>query len=971
MVITTYKIKLALLILMCIFVIKDCVSQSHNTKPYILLQKGKVEKAEKEARDLLEKDEENALAYYVLSEVLFQLEPRKYLDSYNMICQAQNLFRKNEENIQKENWKDDGFTLKNIRETIKKVCHYAALEVESQKSIDLCLEFLDTYNNAPQNDINRIESLLYELAFNESLESNTTDSWSYFIENFPLSPRIREAFTYKEMFDFENAISLNTIDEWRAFIRNNPNSANRSEAKSILESLEYENAVEINAISEFARFITSYPYSNNKSKAEELRDNLEFAKALSTNKIFDLKDFKQKRPNSHLKLKTDSILGVLEYAVYVDAPSLFRLKNYISNYPSNKNYEILLSELISISEQNNSMDLIIYAASVEGLNTTSEIAIIEGGFRIRGERGITSELNKLENDIGNLLDRHPDYISSISELKSLISESPEYLTPSTPEFSSYISRAHHEFSFAEKMYLRSYVAFLEFRDRLLDLNDHQIANTLSSINSIDLNNWWLSELVRVYEDPIAISRTLKGKVNSDLGEYVPTPTSDGRNMYYCLNDTRSENIFMSNYENGTWGKGQIISDLSSDNSNDAPLNISTDGMELILFRSGEIMKSEKTSSGWSTPYVLSDLNIGSWNAGAQLVSTKEAMIFTSVISDDNPHKDIFVSLIERDGEFSTPINIGPVINTSGNDRTPFLHPDMKTLYFSSTGHGGIGDMDVFMSKRLNDSCWTCWSTPVNLGRGINTSLTDWGFKISTDGTTAYFAQDNPGHNQDLYEVNLTEKMKPDLVATVEGKVLDKYNQPVEAKIIWENLETEEIIGEAQTDPVDGSYFIVLPTGNVYGYFVEIDGFYPTSSSVDLSNQTKFSSISEDIDMVFTEDVIEGKKDAIIPVNNIFFSIGSDELLSISNSEIKRLSEFINTYNRSVVLSGHTDNTGTIENNQILSEKRANSVKQALINLGCNKEQLQTKGYGEMNPVASNDSKLGRQKNRRVELTFAN
>ncbi|HIB77334.1 MAG TPA: OmpA family protein [Flavobacteriales bacterium] len=124
-------------------------------------------------------------------------------------------------------------------------------------------------------------------------------------------------------------------------------------------------------------------------------------------------------------------------------------------------------------------------------------------------------------------------------------------------------------------------------------------------------------------------------------------------------------------------------------------------------------------------------------------------------------------------------------------------------------------------------------------------------------------------------------------------------------------------------------------------------------------------------MVFTEDVLEGKKDAIIPVNNIFFSIGSDELLSISNSEIKRLSEFINTYNRSVVLSGHTDNTGTIENNQILSEKRANSVKQALINLGCNKEQLQTKGYGEMNPVASNDSKLGRQKNRRVELTFAN
>jgi len=970
MAVTTFKIKLTLLFIMWLVMINNCVSQSHNTKPYILLQKGKVEKAEKEAQNLLEKDEENALAYYVLSEALFQLDPQNYLDSYNLICMAQNLFRKSEEKIQKEEWKDDGFTSKNIRETIKKVCHYAALEVESQKSIELCLEFIDIYSNAPQNDINRIENLLYELAFDKSLKSNTSDSWNYFIENFPLSPRIHEAFTYKEIVDFEYAKSENTIDEWIVFIRNNPNSSNRLQAKSILESLEYEKAVEINTISEFVRFITSYPYSNKKSKAEELRDNLEFAKALSTNKIVDLKGFKKTRPNSHLKIKTDSILSVLEYTVYVDSPSLFRLMNFINNYPSSNNYEILLSELISIAEQNNSMDLINYAASVEGLNTTSEIAIIEGAVRIRGDRGLTSELNKLENDIGNLLDRHPNYISSINELKSLISESPEYLTPSTPEFSSYVSRAHHEFSFAEEMYLRSYVAFIEFRDGLTGLSEIQIANVLRSINSVGLENWWLSELIRVYEDPVSVSRTLKGGVNSDFGEYVPTPTSDGRNMYYCLNDTRSENIFMSNYENGAWGEGQIISELSSDNSNDAPLNISTDGMELILFKSGEIMKSEKTSTGWSTPYVLSDLNIGSWNAGAQLVSTKEAMIFTSVISDDNPHKDIFVSLIERDGEFSTPINIGPVINTSGNDRTPFLHPDMKTLYFSSTGHGGIGDMDVFMSKRLHDSCWTCWSTPVNLGRGINTKLTDWGFKISTDGTAAYFAQENPGHDQDLYEVYLSEKMKPNLVATVEGQVLDKYNQPVEAKIIWENLETEEIIGEAQTDPVDGSYFIVLPTGNVYGYFVEIEGFYPTSSSVDLSNQTKFSSISEDIDMVFTEDVIEGKKDAKIPINNIFFSIGSHELLSISNSEIKRLSDFIQTYNRNVVLSGHTDNTGTIENNQILSENRANSVKKALINLGCTEEQLQTKGYGEMIPVASNDSKSGRQKNRRVELTFA-
>ena len=955
---------------LCVGITSTCYTQSSNTKPFNLLQKGKIEKAAKDAQNLLDKDQGNALAYYVLSETSFQLDSQNYLAAYNLACLSQTSYRNSDEEDQKEKWEKAGFTSKLIRGIINKLCHYAALEVELRKSIEMCLSFRAIYKNAQPEDLNRVDSLLYELAFTEASQKNTVESWNHYIQTLPLSPRISEAYTHKEKAAFDRAEKLNTIDAWIAFIRNNPNSNNRAEAKRNLESLEFTVAVGINSISEYERFILTYPSSEKLLEIKEYRDDLELGRALSSHTIFDLKEFKKRRPNSYLRLKTDSILSELEYVVYVDYPTLFRLKNFILNYPNGKKYSEMLFELITRAEQSNSMELILYAASVPNLKMEDEIALIEGGIRIRSKRGEVSDLDLLEQELSILLSKHVGHANSIIELRRLINVTPEYLNPCKDEFRTHYAQPNHDFSLAERMYLRSYHAFIEYRKELFELNEINDLSTLRLTKSYDLNNWWISELLRIYEEPIAFSRTIKGQLNTSLGEYVPTPTSDGKTMYYCQNDTHTENIYMSKHEMEEWGPGEKVYDLSTDNSNDAPLNISTDGMELIIFKSGEIMKSEKTASGWSEPDIISELNIGTWNAGAQLVSTKEAMIFTSLISDDEPHKDIFVALLTREGEISEPINIGPVINTSGNDRTPFLHPDMKTLYFSSNGHGGLGEMDVFMSKRLNDSCWTCWSTPINLGRGVNSKLTDWGFKISTDGTTAYYAQKNPGYDNDLFEIKLSKEMRPDVVATIEGRIVDKYNQPVEAKIIWENLETEEIIGEAKTDPVDGSYFIVLPTGNVYGYFVEMDGFYPTSSSIDLTNQTHFTSISEDIEMVFTEDVLDGLEDAKIPINNIFFSTGSDELLSISNSELKRLAEFIKTYNRSVVISGHTDDIGSNERNQSLSEQRANSVKEALIDLGCDAEQLNTIGYGELKPVVSNNTRAGRKKNRRVELTFA-
>jgi len=138
----------------------------------------------------------------------------------------------------------------------------------------------------------------------------------------------------------------------------------------------------------------------------------------------------------------------------------------------------------------------------------------------------------------------------------------------------------------------------------------------------------------------------------------------------------------------------------------------------------------------------------------------------------------------------------------------------------------------------------------------------------------------------------------------------------------------------------------------------------------LREQNKFITVDEDVDMVYVEDVLLGGQEVSIPINNIFFENGSKELLTISNAELERLASFILEHQLGVMLSGHTDNVGTEESNQTLSEQRALSVKNVLIGLGCPETLLETQGFGEALPVTDNTTSKGRQTNRRVVLTFS-
>jgi outer membrane protein OmpA-like peptidoglycan-associated protein len=329
--------------------------------------------------------------------------------------------------------------------------------------------------------------------------------------------------------------------------------------------------------------------------------------------------------------------------------------------------------------------------------------------------------------------------------------------------------------------------------------------------------------------------------------------------------------------------------------------------------------------------------------------------------------DLYVSFKDKEGEWQTPVNLGKAINTPFIERTPFLHPDMKTLYFSSDGHGGLGRLDVYKTTRLDDS-WTNWSKPVNLGKSINTPENDWGYKVSTDGKRAYFAfMKEKEQGQDLYQIDLPKNMQPNEVSTVSGTLTDRIGNPLFAEIIWEDLETGKEVGRLKSDPETGTFFITLPNDKKYSYYIEKDGYFPKSNNIDLTDKNKQVELKETLSLVKIEEMIAGEQ--TMQLKNLFFDPNKYVLKEASYLELNRLANLIKKYDLKIRIEGHTDSEGTEKDNLLLSQNRANAVKEYLVEKGFDATKIFAKGYGETKPVAENKTPTGRQLNRRVEVLF--
>jgi len=478
-------------------------------------------------------------------------------------------------------------------------------------------------------------------------------------------------------------------------------------------------------------------------------------------------------------------------------------------------------------------------------------------------------------------------------------------------------------------------------------------------------------------------------VNTETGnEYAPSVTADGRRLYFCGRNREDnkdgakdqEDIFVSYFEDSDWTTPELVSNINTKKDHEAPLSISADGNRMLMYSQSDIFYTDRTAKGWTLKKRFPSVNTGSsWEADAQITADGKAVIFISdrrgnvgryhpfgqhFHGGGNGNLDIYVSELTNKG-WTKPQNLGSIINTPYAERSPFLHSDMKTLYFSSAGHGSLGGLDVFKCTRLNDTSWTEWSEPENLGKIINTSQDEYDYEISTDGETAYFSTFD-GYTFDIMTVTMPKKHRPEQVTAVRGKVTDQKDDHLFAYIKWENLETGELTGRLKNDPLNGNYYIVLPYGKNYGYYVAKKGYYPVSGNVDLRGSIKKQEIIQNIQLTAIEDIINGKKS--IPLTNIFFDSGKHKLKPSSYPELKRLARFLkNNPNLKTEISGHTDNKGNTATNKKLSENRAKAVANYLEKLGVPAKSLTFKGYGSDVPSVANSSAENRAKNRRVEF----
>lgn len=470
-------------------------------------------------------------------------------------------------------------------------------------------------------------------------------------------------------------------------------------------------------------------------------------------------------------------------------------------------------------------------------------------------------------------------------------------------------------------------------------------------------------------------------VNTKYPEYSPRITADQSQIFFTSRrqDTYGgqkdkagsyyEDIYTSEFKNGEWQPAKNLgSDLNS-KTHDATAGLSADGQKLFVFKGdvghGDILMATKGKRGWGNPKSPGKtINTDFHESSASLSSDGQTLFFVSNRDGGAGGRDIYFSKWDRKKkEWGVPANIGAPINTSADEEGVWIHPDGKTLYFSSRGEGTMGGFDIFYSHKEDGK----WTKPVNIGYPINSADDDVFMEMSADGQTIYFTsikKDGFG-DKDIYAATYLpdEKKQKVKVSLFKGHVFDAdTKQPIEASLELVDLSQNEPVGTFGTDANSGKFLVTLPGGRNYGAVFQADGYMFESDNFNISDTADYNEYAKD---VYLKPVKVGTS---IVLNNIFFETAKWDLKKESTDELQRLVGFMTSNPKmKIEISGHTDNVGKDEYNQKLSENRSKSVADYIISKGILTDRVVFKGYGEANPVATNDTPEGRTLNRRTEF----
>jgi hypothetical protein len=602
---------------------------------------------------------------------------------------------------------------------------------------------------------------------------------------------------------------------------------------------------------------------------------------------------------------------------------------------------------------------------LEGVSFYDFLDLPNAEHQFREALKIDSKFFEAYMMLGELYTRQKKYGDAAENYKKALSidstaYKPMYFNMATAEFmtGNYSDALIH---------YRSYLRNKGISEKNRPIANRNIRNSLFAIEAM--------------KKPVPFNPVSVGQgINSAADEYWPSITADGQTFMFTRQERASSNPALA----GTYQEDFYISFLSDDGWKKAvnaggPLNTGGNEGAQTLSSSGNYMYfaaceksgglgscdiyfSALNDGHWSQPYNIgAPVNSSAWESTPSVSADGNMLFFSSSRPGGIGGKDLWLAYQHPNGMWYAPTNLGPAINTSGDEMSPFIHFDGRTLYFASDGRPGMGGFDIYMSRMNDDSTWT---EPRNIGYPINTCNDEMGLIIDATGQKAYFSsmRNNAG-GKDIYLFDLDESVRPDPVSYLKGKVADKETgKLIKAEYELINLSSNKVTIKNSTDD-QGNFLVCLPSGYNYGINVSKTGYLFYSENFMFEGQ--HSVVEPFIKRINLSPAKVGEK---MLLSNVFYEVDSWELKKESILELNNLVDLLK-YNKDLVveIGGYTDSTGTDEYNLVLSGKRALSVVNYLITKGILSERLKYKGYGNTSPIGDNITTEGRKLNRRTEV----
>jgi hypothetical protein len=486
--------------------------------------------------------------------------------------------------------------------------------------------------------------------------------------------------------------------------------------------------------------------------------------------------------------------------------------------------------------------------------------------------------------------------------------------------------------------------------------------------------------LKAIQNPVPFNPVNIGSaINTADDEYWPTITADGQTLMFTrqpvarggssAREPLQEDFYLSFYTDDAWQKAINAGTPLNTRQNEGAQTLSSNGRYMYFtacdrpggMGSCDIYFSAFNDGRWSEPYNLrAPVNSSHWESQPSISADGKTLFFSSNRPGGMGGKDLWYSTMNDKNQWTTPVNMGNGINTDGDEMSPFIHFDGKTLYFASDGRIGLGGFDIYMTRMKSDSSW---SEPQNLGYPINTYNDEMGLVIESGGQKAYFSTIRDKLNgKDIFYFDLYESARPTPVSYLKGKVYDKETgKLLKADYELINLSTNKITIKSSTDS-NGNFLICLPSGCNYGINVSKTGYLFYSENFMFEGE--HTAVEPYIKKISLKPIKVGET---MLLTNVFYEIDSWELKKESMSELNTLADLLlDNKGLLIEIGGYTDSTGSVDYNLALSEKRAMSVVSYLVNRGILSDRLKYKGYGNSSPIGDNITEEGRRLNRRTE-----